>query len=288
MGDTVLASAPTVTVTDLGAGTAETETTPPQTGVAGSGTQLGAEGEPQSDAGGPQGPTEDGQSQTGPRRGWSKVDEIRDLRAWRREARQREAGYQSEIAAVRQQLEELRQLQQPGPKGTARTPADFWQDPLAAQERLLEERLGGMEERLLERFQMSREMEAQRQEIAQRQESAVEFIRSQPNYAREDDEDLIDIIESIPVQKRQLMDPEWIAEWAWLKLNQERGVGDRSAAKRRASSVIGQPPGVGLAGKVWSKAEFDATVDALEKQGHKADQKLLDELMSAAKEGRVK
>jgi hypothetical protein len=287
MADGTLTSEPTVTVTDLGS-TAGTETAPPQTGAGGSGTPLGADLEPKSDAGEPQGSTEDGQSQTGARRGWSKVDEIRDLRAWRREARQREAGYQSELAQVRQQLEELRQLQQPGRKGTARNPAEFWQDPLKAQEQLLEERLGGMEERLLERFQMSREMEAQQQEMYQRQVSAVEFIRSQPNYAPEDDEDLIDIIEAIPAQRRAQLDPEWVAEWAWLKLNQERGVGDRSQARHRASTVVGQPPGVGLAGKIWSKAEFDRTVDLLEKQGAKADQKLLDELMSAAKEGRVK
>jgi hypothetical protein len=288
MADATLTPTANVTITDMPSGTAGTETAPSQTGAAGSGTQLGADLEPKSDAGEPQGSTDDGQSQSGQRRGWSKVDEIRDLRAWRREARQREAGYQSELAGVRQQLEELRQLQQPGRKGTERNPADFWQDPLAAQERLLEERLGGMEERLLDRFQMSREMEAQQQELAQRQVSAVEFIRSQPNYAPEDDEDLIDIIESIPVQRRQTLDPEWVAEWAWLKLNQDRGVGNRSQARARASSVIGQPPGVGLSGKVWSKAEFDATVDALDKQGHRADQKLLDELMSAAKEGRVR
>ena len=135
---------------------------------------------------------------------------------------------------------------------------------------------------------MSREMEVQQQVLHQKQESAVEFIRSQPNYSPEDDEDLIDIIESIPLQQRQTMDPEWVSEWAWMKLQSERGVRDTSKSRARASSVVGQPPGAGLSGKVWSKAEFDATVDMLEKQGVKADSKLLDELMSAAKEGRVR
>lgn len=231
---------------------------------------------------------EDGQSNQGQRRGWTKVDEIRDLRQWRREARQRETAYQSELAGLRQQLDEIRQLQQPNRGKTARDPSKFWQDPQAAIQADLEERLGGLEERLLDRISMSREMEAQQQVLVQKQESAVEFIRSQPNYAPEDDEDLIDIIESIPLQQRQVMDPEMVAEWAWLKLNQERGVSDRSRSRARASSVAGQAPGAGLSGKVWSKAEFDRTVDALEKQGHKADEKLLAELMSAAKEGRVR
>ena len=272
----------TVTVTDIPATAVE------QTPAQEPGPGIAAPEEIAPEAGGSQETPEGGQGQPEPRRGWTKVDEIRDLRAWRREARQREAAYQNEIAQVRQQLEELRQLQQPGQKGPARTPGAFWQDPESAIDRRLEERLGTMEERLLDRFMMSREMEAQQQELAQRQVSAVEFIRSQPNYQPQDDEDLIDIIETIPVQRRQAMDPEWVAEWAWLKLNQERGVGDRSRARSRASTVVGQPPGVGLAGKIWSKAEFDRTVDELEKQGHKADQKLLDELMAAAKEGRVK
>jgi hypothetical protein len=272
-----------VTVSDVPAVTAVTETPVQETG-----TGSAAPENETPEAGSPQGTPEDGQQSQGQRRGWTKVDEIRDLRAWRREARQREAGYQSELSAVRQQLEELRQMQQPNNGKTARDPSKFWQDPQAAIQADLEERLGGLEERLLDRISMSREMEAQQQVMQQKQESAVEFIRSQPNYAPEDDEDLIDIIESIPLQQRQTLDPEWVAEWAWLKLNQSRGVGDRSRSRARASSVTGQPPGAGLSGKIWNKAEFDATVDMLDKQGAKADQKLLDELMSAAKEGRVR
>ncbi len=279
----------TVTIADHPA-TTETAPVESQTATVGSGTEMGADTLPKSEenAGGPQGPAEDGQSQTGQRRGWSKVDEIKDLRAWRREARQREVGYQSELAQVRQQLEELRQLQQPNRNGTARNPAEFWQDPEAALARNLDERLEGLEGRLFEKFSMSREMEAQQTAIRQEQEGAVEFIRSQSNYSPEDDEDLIDIIESIPQQTRANLSPQWVAEYAWLQLNAQRGIGNRSMAKQRASTVIGQPPGVGLGQKVWSKSEFDATVDALEKQGVKADQKLLDELVAAAKEGRVK
>lgn len=286
MSDTALTSAPTTTVTDIGAGTAVT-TEPTNQGQG----SAAPEGQTSTDssAGGPQGTTEDGQQQTGQRRGWSKVDEIRDLRQWRREAKQREAAIQNELLTTRQMLEELRQGQkQPGRGGTARTPADFWQDPEAALARRLEEGLGTLEERILGQMHQTREMDAQQYQVAREQESAVEFIRSQSNYAPEDDEDLIDIIESIPQQTRASLSPQWVAEYAWMKLMQERGVGSRSLAKQRASGVIGQPPGVGLAGKVWNKSEFDAAVDALERQGAKADDKLLGELMAAAKEGRVR
>ena len=134
-------TAANVTISDVPAGTTVTEDASSQAHAPGSGTELGADSEPKSDnAGGPQGSPEDGQQGQGQRRGWSKVDEIRDLRAWRREARQREAGYQSELAGVRQQLEELRQLQQPNRGKAERDPSKFWQDPEAAIERNLEER----------------------------------------------------------------------------------------------------------------------------------------------------
>lgn len=286
MVDGMFTPSANVTISDMPSGTAVTEPPAQETGSESAVPESASQGA-SPEAGSPQGSSEDGQQQPGQRR-WSKVDEIRDLRAWRREARQRETGYQQELSSVRQQLEELRQMQQPNPSKTARNPSDFWQDPEAALQRNLEERLGGLEERLLDRISMSREMEQHQQVLHQKQETAVEFIRSQPNYSQEDDEDLIDIIESIPLQQRQTLEPEWVAEWAWLKLNQSRGVGDRSKSRARASSVVGQPPGAGLSGKVWSKAEFDATVDLLDKQGAKADSKLLDELMSAAKEGRVR
>ena len=144
MSDGTLTSG-TVTVSDVTPGTAVTETPAPETG---SGSAAPETQSPE--AGGSKDSPEDGQQNQGQRRGWSKVDEIRDLRAWRREARQREAGYQSELAGVRQQLDELRQLQQPNQGKTARNPSDFWQDPEAALQRNLEERLGGLEERLLD------------------------------------------------------------------------------------------------------------------------------------------
>lgn len=277
----------TVSVSDIPPGTAVNEASESQTTGVGSGTELGADTGSQSDnAGGEQSTSEDGQSQAGQRRTHTKLDEIRELRAWRREARQRETAYQSELQQMRQQLEELRQQSQPGQRKTARNPAEFWQDPEARIQNALDERLERLEGSLLERFSMSREQEAQQMALRQEQESAVEFIRSQPNYSPEDDDDIIDIIETIP--NRENLSPSWVAEYAWMKLNQERGISDKSVAKARASTVIGQPPGVGLSGKIWSKAEFDRTVDALEKQGARADSKLLAELEAAVKENRVR
>src|ERR1017187_9875075 len=99
--------------------------------------------------------------------------------------------------------------------------------------------------------------------LRQEQASAAEFIRSQQGYDPTDDEDLIEIIETIP--NRQHLSPQWVAEYAWMKLQGKRGVGDRSLQKQRASGVQGQPPGVGFGRKVWSKADFDAALDMIEK-----------------------
>lgn len=285
--DGTITSSPNVTVTDHpGLGTAVNEPAQ-ETSAPEAASETSEQGDSQ--AGTSQERSENGQSNQGQgRKKWTPIDEIRDLRAWRREARQRETTYQSELSTVRQQLDELKQLQQSGPGKTARNPADFWQDPEARIQSALDERLERLEGSLLERFSMSREQEAQQQALVREQESAVEFIRSQSNYSREDEEDLIDIIESVPLAERQNTSPTRMAQWAWFTLMNQRGVGDRSQAKQRAGTVIGQPPGVGLAGKQWSQAEFDKAVDTLEKQGAKADDKLLAELVAAAKEGRVR
>ncbi|PWT87991.1 MAG: hypothetical protein C5B54_11370 [Acidobacteria bacterium] len=283
MSDTVLTSEPVVTVTDHpGTGTAETSM------VSQEETKGSAAPETTSpEAGASSERTEDGQERSGSRR-WTKIDEIRELRASRRQERQARESLQAELSQLRQQIEEYRQFGQPGQGRPARTPADFWQDPEGSLARSMDERLETLEGRLMDRIAMTREQEAFASQIRQEQESAVEFIRSQANYAPEDDEDLIDIIESIPAQTRVSLSPQWVAEYAWMKLMQERGVSDRSTARARASTVIGQPPGPGLSGKIYSKAEFDNLVDALEKQGQNADPKLLKELEMAVREGRVK
>lgn len=288
MADGTLTSESGITVTDVQPGTAVTDNNGTQAPVVGSGTQLGEDTLPKSEGGSSQEPADDGQSQTSGRRKWTPIDEIRELRASRRESRQRESALQDQLRQLTSQLDEIRQLQQPRQRGTARTPADFWQDPEGTLSRNLDDRLAALEDRMLSSIQMTREQEAFQMNLAREQEGAVEFIRSQPNYAPEDDEDIIDIIESIPAQTRESLSPQWVAEYAWMKLNAERGVGNRSVARARASTVVGQPPGVGLGQKVWSKSEFDATVDLLEKQGIKADPKLISELESAVKEGRVR
>lgn len=277
--DTTITAAPTEE-----AGTTVTSAPEPQTAGVGSGTETGQDTTGQSDASSPQGGTEDtqpGQNQRRPQ--WTKQDEIRELRQQRRE-------YRQEMQNLRAELEELRewreqQTRQPKNGKADRNPAEFWQDPEARLESLMEEKLARLEEGLTGRFFQSREEFEAAQNLRQEQQAGVEFIRSQDGYHPDDDEDLVEIIENYGLAR---LGPMQAAEVAWIKLQQMRGVGDRTVQKRRASGAQGQAPAAGMAGKIWSKAEFDSAVDMLEKQGVKADQKLLDELMTAHKEGRVR
>lgn len=264
--------------------TAVTET-PGQT----PGTEHADSGKDVSEGGESQGSAEGNQEQSGGRRKWSMQDEVKELRAQRRELREQLNSFGSvreELAALREEMNRQRQ------SGPAKAPSNFWQDPDGTLDSKLDERIERLQNNMLERFEMTREQEVARQAHVQEVASSTEFIRSQQGYDPSDDEDLVEIIDAMPKKTRENSDPQTIAEYAWYKLQAQRGVGNKTLAKSRASSVQGQPPGVGFGRKVWSKTEFDAACDLLEKSSSSAtdpkNAELLKELESAHKEGRVR
>jgi len=260
-----------------------TETASPgqTTGVGDVDPNTGSTGS--SEGGDSQESTESSQSQAGARRKWSIQDEVKELRAQRRELREQVASSDQLREELRQLRDELNRRSQPG---TAKTPANFWQDPEGTLDSKLDERLDRLQNNLFDRFSQTREQEFQIQALRQEQASATEFIRSQQGYDPSDDEDLVEIIGEIP--NKQYMSPQWVAEYAWLKLNQQRGIGDRSLQKRQAAGIQGQPPGAGFGSKRWSKQEFDLAVDRVEKNPNDPkNTELFNELMAAHKEGRV-
>lgn len=270
-----------------GSGTAVT-TDAPETGAPGSAAPENTE----SQAGTEKSGTEDGHQEPGSGRKRTVYDDLRDLRAQRREWREQQGQWQQERQQILDELRQLREAQtRPAPGNGEQPRKNFWQDPEGTLDAKLEERLSRLEDSLANRFDSVRQREAAEVELHQRRTSAVEFIRSQKGYDPSDDEDLAEIIYTIP--NRESLDPQFVAEYAWMKLNQARGVGDRSAAKRQASSVVGQPPGAGLGRKQYSQAEFDQATDQAESMLRKNpnDPQLkafLDELYSAVREGRVK
>lgn len=269
-----------------GAGTAVTGTPDQSTGTENAASESTVETGASTEPSGGQPTAEDGQNANGEggtnRRRPSIYDTVKELRAERREARVRETEFLRQIQELRQAME---QANAPKPGVSERNPADFWQDPEGRLERLMEDRLGRLEEGLAGRFEQSREAREQEQVLNQERSEAVEFIRSQKGYSSDDDEDLIDIINE---QGLQTLSPKQAAKAAWAIFQQDRGVGDRSLAKARATGVVGQPPGVGFGRKVWSKAEYDQTIDALERNPKGLTKELEAELLSAAREGRVR
>jgi hypothetical protein len=248
------------------------------------GTENAASETNQTEGGTEQSSTDSGQQQNGGRRKWSIQDEVKELRAQRRELREQ----LSSFGSVREELAALREeLNRRGQTGPAKTPANFWQDPEGALDSRLQSLRDELRDSITSEFHTTREQEFQQAQHRQETASAAEFIRSQQGYDPSDDEDLIEIINEIP--NGQSLPPGWKAEYAWMKLQQRRGIGDRSLQKRQAASVQGQPPGVGFGRKTWNKAEFDQAVDMVEKNPHDPKMtELFNELMAAHKEGRVR
>ncbi len=281
MSDTLTVGSGTSISSD--AGTAVTETPEQSAGPESAASEIKS-----TEDGQEQSSTEGGQPQTGGRRKWSIQDEVKELRAQRRELREQLSSFGQVQEELRQLREDLNRQRQPG---TAKTPANFWQDPEGVIGSRLEAIRDELRDSITNEFHTTREQEFQRAQLAQEQASAAEFIRSQQGYDVSDDEDLIEIIERIP--NRQNLSPQWVAEFAWMKLQAQRGVGDRGLAKRQAAGVQGQPPGVGFGRKIWNKSEFDQAVNQVEAAMRKNPNdpqanKLFDELMAAHKEERVK
>lgn len=268
-----------ITSESADSGTAVTETPAQSTG-----TENAASENTQTEGGQERSQTEGGQQQTEGRRKWSIQDEVKELRAQRRELRERLGSFDQ----VREELAQLReQLNRRNQPETAKTPANFWQDPEGTLDTRLQALKDELRESITSEFRTTREQEYQTQALRQEQASAAEFIRTQKGYDPSDDEDLIEIIENIP--NRQHLSPQWVAEYAWMKLNQQRGVGNRTALKQQAAGIQGQPPGVGYGRKNWSKAEFDQALDLVEKSPHDPkNAELIKELEAAHKEGRVR
>lgn len=283
MTDTFITSGPEETP---GSGSTVT-IEPPQTGGVGDVDPNTGSVPGQSESGGEQSSADGSQPTARTGRKWSIQDEVKELRAQRRELREQVRASEETREELRQLREELNRQRQPN---VEKVPANFFADPEARLQALkdeLKEVVAEQNKGLMEAFHQTREQEHQQQVLRQEQASATEFIRAQKGYDASDDEELVEIIETIP--NKQHLSPQWVAEYAWLKLNQSRGIGDKSVQKQRAAGVQGQPPGVGFGRKSWSKAEFDQALDQVEKAPHDPkNAELIKELESAHKEGRVK
>ena len=143
----------------------------------------------ETEGGEPQGSAEGGQQEVSQgRKRWSIQDEVKELRAQRRELRERLASLdptpmRDELAQLR---EELSRLKQPN---VAKAPANFFADPEARLQALkdeMKEIVANENRGLMDAFHRTREQEYALQAKQQEAASAAEFVRSQQGLIRKE------------------------------------------------------------------------------------------------------
>lgn len=221
-------------------------------------------------------------------RGPSKLDTIKELRA---KLRDRDTSYSSEIGSLRSQIEELKSLTQA--RTTEQKPRKtLWEDPDTYFDERLDPRFSALEKNILARLDQREVQNQQTVEWRQETSEATKFIESQKGINPEDHEDIADLISNTPAMRN--LRPLDRAKYALFLWKEKHGISDRTDLKNRATTVVGAPQAPG-GRKIWTKAEFDAKLDAFPKDhkhwtpGHKQQFEALErEIRDAEREGRVK
>lgn len=235
-------------------GEATEKETPQETG--GTESVASESGQPEQDrAGGSQDSAEGGQVEGQPnrQRGPSKLDTIRELRAKLRDQR---TAFDSEVGSIRTQLDEMKAMiaARGGDKKPSKT---FWEAP----EEVLDERFSNqsktLKEEILQEIRQGREQDQTTSTWKQETSEAAKFIQGQKGMTREDHEDIAEIIRSTPAMAN--MRPQERADYALFLWQKEKGIGDRSGLKARASTTVGAPPAAG-GQKTWTEAEVEAKI----------------------------
>lgn len=245
--------------------------------------------ETEQQAGGAEGSSDGGSvTDTGARqRGKSVYSQVRELNAKLREQR---GYYESELGGLKQQLEEIRSQVGQG-RQTQKQGKTFWEAPEEVLEERLSSHLGELEKRMQTKFA---ETQAQREASQVRQQEvseAAKFIRTQKGITEEDVQDIREILQSNPDLEH--LSPMDQAEFALYKWQKERGIGDNTAKKNRASTVTGAPASGG-GPKIWTESEIKAEIAKFPQdisQWSKDDEakfkRLDDEFKRAYRENRV-
>ena len=122
-------------------------------------------------------------------------------------------------------------------------------------------------------------------QVAQEKKEAIEFARSQKGWTKDDEAELVEIIEE---EELGTLPPMRAVRYAMALLNERRGISNRSEAKARASLPSGgQAPGA-TRKRVYTEAEMDAWVRDLSINPNKLTPEIEAELRSAYTEGRVR
>lgn len=218
------------------------------------------------------------------RRGPSKLDTIKELRAERRERDQ-------QIQELRSQLDQLNKRVS-APQAEKKPGKTFWEAP----EEVLEERLkadrAALRDEILEHLNRRDTEIQQTAEWEQEVSDATKFIETQKDLTKEDHEDVAKLLRSSPETKS--MSPMQRAKYGLYLWKQERGIVDKTALKNKALSVSGSGT-QGTGPKIWTNSEVEAKLASYPKDKSKWTKEqnaefdaFSSEVIAASEQGRLK
>lgn len=232
-----------------------------KTDAAGTATEkVASEGsqDQKSDAGSPQGESEDGKGEgTETRKPFrSKNQTIYELR---QKIREQEGTFSQKLEALEQRLEEMSRA---ASRGQDRKPSrTFYEAPEDTLRAINSEQLKQFKEELLGELRQTESEREQSSLWKQETSEAAKFIIDQKGLTEDDHKDIEEIVRSTP--EMLAMSPMQRAKYALFIWREERGITDRSELKARASTVVGGPHGQGP--KELTEADINKRLDEFPK-----------------------
>jgi hypothetical protein len=221
-------------------------------------------------------------------RGPSKLDTIRELRS---RLREQKTYWESEVGSLKEQLQTIQQTLASASNGK-KPGKTFWEAPEDVIDEKLDGKLTAFEKRLLETINKRESLNQETTQWKQEGQEAAEFIQKQKGMTPDDIQMIEDLVRETPAM--QGMRPMERAEYALFLWQKQRGIGNNSLAKARASMVVGQPPASG-GPRQWTKAAIDAEMAKFPNdpknwtpEQNKAFDEFERELRQARLEGRMK
>jgi len=186
--------------------------------------------------------------------GRSKLGTIRELRAKLREERsQRE----SLVGDLQSRLDNLEAKLRPA-QNDQRPSRTFWEAPEDVSRELTRAELKSFKEELLGELRQTEQEREQTAEWKQETSEATKFIRTQKGLTPEDEEEVADIVRSTPSMMN--LRPMERAEYAMFLWQKQKGIGDKSSIKARASTVAGSTTSTG-GKRIWTDADMKREID---------------------------
>jgi hypothetical protein len=227
-----------------------TDTIDPITGESTVKTEVPAQGQAPVEGQAPQGEKENaGPSQEGSEDGKEEGTDTRKpfrsknqtIYELRQRIRDQEGTFSQKLEALEKRLEEMARATT---RGQDQKPSrTFFEAPEDTLKAINSEQFKSFKEELLGELRQTEEERNQASQWKQETSEAAKFITSQKGITEDDLRDIEEIVRSTP--EMQNLSPMQRAKYATFLWKEERGIGDKSALKQKAATVVGSPGGHG-------------------------------------------